>query len=333
MNGNQLNPFAGASGRWATQMLKKAALEGRALNAAVLRTADTLRHDEWKHFDDAILEEAKIRLVGVADLFKANLVANVPNALGKMVYAYERLTDMGESQTSLDGISRTDNDEQEFQLSQLPMPITHKDFFLNIRQLAASREKGEPLDTTKVRTAGRVVAEGLEKMLFQGGRTFGGLPIYGYMTHQNRNSSGFGTGGDWAQAAKTGADILADVLTMMTSLAADRMYGPYWIYVPADAGVKLEGDFKANVSQTIRQRLEAITGIAGVRVADQLPTSNVIMVQATPDVVQWVNGEGIQTVQWDEYGGFQVNFKAFSIGVPLIRADITGRCGVYHMTD
>jgi uncharacterized linocin/CFP29 family protein len=325
--------FSGATGRWATTMLKKAALEGKALSAAALRTLDSLRHEEWKYFDDALVAEATIRLRGVADLIAAGLVKNVPNALGKTVFGYEKVTDMDPATTSLDGISRTSNDRQEFQLNQIPLPITHKDFFINLRVLAASREKGESLDTTQVRTAGRVVAEQLEKMLFQGGPQFGGLPIYGYMTEPNRNQSGFGTNGDWGQSAKTGADILGDLLTMMLALQADRMYGPYWLYVPTDAGVKLENDFKANVSQTIRQRLESVDGIAGVRVADQLPSSNVILVQATSDVTSWVQGEQLQTVQWDEYGGFELNFKAFAIGVPLVRSDAAGRSGVYHMFD
>lgn len=322
-----------SGGRWATSQLKAAALAGKALNANVLRTLDTLRHEEWKFFDDAIIEEAVIRLVGVADLIGAGLVRPVPNALGKTVFGYEKVTDMDEAQISLDGLGRTGNDRQEFDLNQIPLPIVHKDFFLNLRTLAASREKGESLDTTQVRTAGRVVAEKMEYMLFQGGPTFGGLPIYGYMTHPDRNTSGFGTNGDWAQAAKTGENILADVQTMMTALAADRMYGPYWIYVPADAGVKLGGDFKANSDKTIIQRILEVPGVKGIRVADQLPTSNVVMVQATADVAAWVQGENLQTVQWDEDGGFRINFKAFAIGVPLIRSDADGRSGVYHMTD
>jgi len=325
--------FTGSAGRWATAQLKKAALEGKALSAAALRTLDTLRKDEWKHFDDALVAEGVIRLVGVADLIAAGNVIPVPNAMGKTVFEYEKITDMDAATTSLDGISRSDNDRQEFELNQLPLPITHKDFFINLRVLAASRERGESLDTTQVRTAGRVVAEQLENMLFNGGKTFGGLPIYGYTTHPDAVDTGFGTGGDWGQAAKTGENILADVQTMLAALKANRFYGPYVIYVPADADVKLSGDFKANSDKTIRQRLLEVEGISAIRTADQLATSHVVMVQMTRDVAAWVQGETLQTIQWDEYGGFEVNFKAFAIGVPLIRSDIAGRSGVYHMHD
>jgi uncharacterized linocin/CFP29 family protein len=335
MNGNvELGKtlFAGATGRWATAQLKAAALTGKALTAQVLRTLDTLRHEEWKFFDDALIEEATIRLVGVADLIGRGLVIPVPNALGITVFGYEKITDMDPAITSLDGLGRSANDRQEFILNQLPLPITHKDFFINLRTLSASRNGSTPLDTTQVRVAGRVVSEQLENMLFNGGPTFGGLPIYGYRTHPNRNTAAFGTGGSWDQGAKTGEQILTDLQTMKTGLHADRMFGPYWLYVPADAAVKLDGDFKANSDKTIRQRLEEVDGILGVRVADQLPTANVLLVQATRDVTAWVQGETLQTVQWDEYGGFQINFKAFAIGVPLVRSDADGRSGVFHMS-
>jgi hypothetical protein len=329
--------FGGATGRWATNMLKKAAMEGRALTAAALRTLDTLRHEEWKAFDDALIEEAKIRLVGVADLMGAGLVIPVPNALGKTVFGYEKVTDMSEASVSLDGLSRTPNDRQEFSLGQQPLPITHKDFFINLRTLAGSRERGEPLDTTQVRTAGRVVSEKAEEMLFQGGPQFGGLAIYGYMTQPQRIVSvTFDGTKDWGDSSKTGPSYLKDLLAAITALHANRMFGPYWVYVPGDAGVVIDNDYVptagTNSTGTIRARLEAVNAVKGIRVADQLPSGNVIVSQATVDVAAWVNGESLQTVQWDEYGGFQINFKAFQIGVPLLRVDAAGRSGVCHIT-
>jgi hypothetical protein len=57
-------------------------------------------------------------------------------------------------------------------------------------------------------------------------------------------------------------------------------------------------------------------------VADQLPSGERRHEAGRPvDVAAWVKGESLQTVQWDEYGGFKINFKAFAIGVPLIRSD------------
>jgi hypothetical protein len=57
----------------------------------------------------------------------------------------------------------------------------------------------------------------------------------------------------------------------------------------------------------------------------------VVFVQMTEDNVVWVQGEPAQTVQWDEAGGFELNFKVWQIAVPLIRSDAQGRSGIYHL--
>lgn len=328
---------ANGSGRWATQMLKAAAAKGGTLSSAALRTLDTLRHEEWKFFDDVLIEEAKIRLVGVADLINAGLTKSVPNGLGKTIFGYETVTFMDEAEVSLDGTSKTPNDRQEFELHQSPLPITHKDFFLNLRTLVASRQQGEALDTTQVRTAGRVIAEKAEKMLFQGGPTFGGMTIYGYTNFPHRQTSDFDDSKDWADATKVGESYMDDVTTAITAMAAQRQYGPFMVYVPADAGVRIENDYlvtgQVSVGKTIRERIESVAQVAGVRIADQLPSGNVLFVQMTPDNIVWVQGEPLQNVQWDEGGGFTLNFKAWQIAVPLIRADAQNRCGIYHFAN
>ncbi len=321
--------LGGGGGRWATEQMLKALNEGRDMTTQELRTADTLRHEEWKFFDQALVQAALIRLVGVADLINMGLTRPVPNALGKMVLAYEKVDFMDEATESLDGLlAATDNDRQEFSFNQVPLPIIHKDFFLNLRTLAASRNGGTPLDTLQVSTAGRVVAEKAEKILFQGGKTYGSLKTYGYLTHPDKNVVSFTSGKSWDNPTKAGADFLTDLQLAINALVAKRMYGPYMVYVPGDAGVNLDNDFKAFGTQTIRQRLEAVTGVLGIRVADQLPTNHVVVVQMTVETAAWIQGETLQTVQWDAVGGFKINFKAFMIGAPLIRSDSANRCGV-----
>ncbi len=325
--------WGGASGKWAGEQLLRALSSGKGMTPAALRTLDLLRKDEWVHFDEALVEEGAIRLRGVADLIAAGLTRPVTDAMGKTVFQYENVTDMDPATTSLDGMTQTENDKTEFALQSLPLPITHKDFWINLRVLMASRTRGEALDTTQARAAGRKVAEQLENMLFNGGKTFGGLPIYGYTTHPRRNLCTFEVvGGAWSNVAKTGTQILADVLTMIAAAEDDRMYGPYWLYVPSNTSTKLEEDFKAQSDKTIRQRLLEIDRLQKVQVVDQLAADNIILVQATSDVTAWIMGENLQTVQWDVQGGFQINFKAFAIQVPLIRADAQGRSGVQHMS-
>jgi len=324
--------YNAASGRWAGEQMARAAAEGRPLNASVLRTNDTLLADEWRIFDQSIVQAATIQLRGVADLISAGLVRPVANSLGKTLLSYEKMGFMDPATVSMDGVTRTEMDRLEFELASLPLPITHKDWYLNLRTLTASRTRGEPLDTAGSRIAGTVVGQMAEQMLFQGGKVFVGVPIYGYTTHPNRNTMTFGTNGNWVQAAKTGTDILNDVLAMISASVTARQYGPWVLYVPRNSNVGLDADFKANSTLTIRQRLLQIDGLQKIQVVDQLPANNVVLVQMSEDTVVWVQGEPLQTVQWDIQGGFHINFKAFQIGVPLVRADINARSGIVHMS-
>src|SRR5574341_802479 len=320
--------WRGSSGRWAGERLLRELQAGRPLSPAALRDLHTLRKDEWIHLDEALVEEGQIRLVGVADLMAAGLTIPIPGAMGKTLLQWEKVTDMNPAETSLSGVSRTEGDRQEFELGNLPLPITHKDFDLNLRTLEASRQRGESLDTTQGRVAGRLVAEQLENMLFNGGRTFGGNAIYGLLTHPNRNEVDYNANEDWQNAGKTGEEILIDVLAMVAAAHGDRFFGPYRLYTGSADGLILEKDFKANSDLSIRQRIEQISGFGpgSVKVSDQIAVNNQVLVQMTRDVVAMADGEPIQSVMWDIEGGFIVKFKAFAIQVPLVRADAQGRC-------
>lgn len=322
--------FAGGNGMWAGQQFIKAMKFGQAPSPAHLRTLDVLRKDEWRSFDEALVTEGALRLTGVADLVAAGLTVNIPNGLGKTVHEYEKITDMTPAVHSLDGNVRSEGDRQEFQLASLPLPITHKDFHINLRTLMASRNRGEALDTTQVRTAGRLVSEATEDLLFNGAaQSWGGLSIFGYRTFPDRNVGGF-SGANWDTAV--GAVIVTDVQAMMSVLRADRFFGPYWLYLPANFEANFDNDFKAETQQTIRQRLMEFDSLTAIRVADQMPDDEAVLVQATSDVVQMVQGEALQTVQWDINGGFGINFKAFTINVPLLKSDHASRSGVFHIS-
>ena len=320
------------SGRWATERLLKALARGEDLSVATLRDLDTLPRDAWIQIDSVIATTAASRLQAVADLLAAGLTTPLPNALGVTVLGYEKMGDIDPATVSMDGMARGEFDRLDFSFASLPIPITHKDFFYNIRTIAASRRRGESIDTTHAALAARRVSEKVEEMLLIGGKTFAGLPIYGYTTHPSRNTAAFGTNGNWVQAAKTGENILADVQTLMSLLEGDKFYGPYWLYVSRNASSKLEGDFKAATSISTRQRIAELNGIARIEYLDLLPANTVLLIQPTPDVVTLVNGEEPQSVQWDVGGGFGVNFKVFAIQVPLIRADAAGNSGIAHMS-
>lgn len=321
--------LTGSQGRWAGEQLMAALQNGGNLHPDVLRTNGVLRRDEWIQFDTEVVDAALERLRAVSDLIGAGLTKPLANSMGKTVLSYDITGDLADATLSMDGMVRSENDRPARTYGQLPIPITHKDWFIPLRTLAVSRNGGEGLDTTMIRGAGRKCAELQEDMLLNGGKTFAGLPIYGYRTHPQRHTSAFGAGGDWSQTAKTGDQMYDDLQVALGVLRSNRMYGPYWIYIPMGFSKNMDKDYKANGSLTVRQRLMQVDGVAAIRELDSMPAAQMVIVNAQRETVVLIQGEPLQNIQWDIEGGFGVEFKTFQIQVPLIRA-MAGQSGIYH---
>lgn len=304
-----------------------------AVNGKAVPVANaTLRKDEWKQYDEAILKAAQQRMVGIADLQSRGLTYNISNGLGTTVLEYEDQSDIEDAQVSMDAVTRGRNDRPEFDINYLPLPIIHKDFQINVRALNASRTTGQSLDTTMAELAAQKVVELAETYLFQGWGTFtyGGGTIYGYEDFTARNTVTLSV--NWDASAKTGAEIIADVLAMKQASIDDRYYGPWVLYVPTAYETVLDEDYVAGYPKTIRQRILEISGIQDVKVVDKLTANNVILVQMTSNVVRLVNGLGITTVEWQTEGGMVFHYKIMMIQVPQLRADQNGRTGIIHLS-
>jgi uncharacterized linocin/CFP29 family protein len=305
------------------------------MNVNALRTNEILHKDEWKNFDTTVVEVAKSKLVLVGDLMARGLTYNLNNALGTTLVQWEQLTEITDAEVSMSGLSDTQKDKPTYGLKSLPIPLIHKDFSINIRALEASRKTGQSLDTTQANQATRRVSEMIEKMFVQGfSLPFGGGNIYGLTNHGSRNTGSLTSA--WSNAAiTTGEEIVADVLRMMAALVVDNMYGPYVLYVPNDYYTRLADDYKANSDRTILERLLAIPGLSSV-----LPTSylvggtngQVVLMQATSDVVDVIDGIQPTPVMWDSHGGFVMNFKVMAIMIPRVKDDASGQCGIAHYT-
>lgn len=303
------------------------------MSANALRTNDTLRKDEWKHFDEAVVEISRQRMVGVQDLITRGLFFNIENGLGTTVLEYETQSDLEAAEINMTGSSRAANDRVEYDIAYLPLPIVHKGFQLNIRVLNASRKLGQPLDTTMAQICAKKVAEKVEEILFTGASTytFGGGTLYGYTDHPSRNSVTLPLA--WDDSSKTGALVVTDVINMKQASIDDLHYGPWVLYVPTGYETVLDEDYNTNYSNvTIRDRIKLIGGIEDVKVADKLTADNVILVEMQPETARMVIGLQPTTVQWDTEGGMVNHFKVMAIMVPQIRADQEGKSGLIHLS-
>lgn len=296
--------------------------------AVPIQTNATLRRDEWKLLDEAVLRISESRLGGIQDLISKNLVYNIGSGMGSTVLEWHDLSDAMEADLTMDGVTRSAGDRPAYQTNYLPLPIIHSDYEINARVLAASRNKGEPLDTTAAERAARKVNERLESMLFTDTTyTFGGGAIYSYLNEPNINAVAIPLA--WDNAAKTGALILTDVLNMKQASIDALHYGPWRLYVPTAYETVLDGDYDVTTpGTTIRERILKISGIENVSVIDTLPANTVVLVQMTTDVVRLVRGMGIQNVEWQTEGKMITKYKVMTIQVPQVRSDQEGHSGV-----
>jgi uncharacterized linocin/CFP29 family protein len=294
-----------------------------------LRANATLRRLEWQLYDTAVIEVARRRLVGIQDLISMGLTYNVPDALGVTQIVWEQISTMTGAEMNMSGLSKTPSDRQEFNLNTLPLPIIHKDFNINIRQLYSGRRIGTPLDVTQAQLSSRIVTETVETLLFAGSTVLGtNNTIYGYTNAPNR-ATGSVTAA-WSSA--TGTQIVTDVLAMIQAAKNNNMYGPYYMYVPSAVYTAMGADFKSFSDRTILERVMAIPGILGIKETKDLSASNILMIQMTSDVIDLVDGMQPTTVQWETEGGMVVNFKVMCIMVPRVKFDYVTQSGIVHFS-
>lgn len=326
---NALRPWVGSDGRSYVTVNDN----GTPRSVPLINADATLRKNEWIMLDQAVIRAARARLAALNRIRGAGLEFTIPNGMGKTILEYQTMSDPGRVTKSMDGLRRGENDRPVFDLRPLPLPITHGDFSFSARQLAVSRSDptGTPLDLTMPEAVARRLAEDLETDLI--GRTdtysYGGAAIYGLTTLSQRNTKTLtspATGG-W-----TPATTLQEVLQMKTQSQDDFFFGPWAAFCSTDWDEYMDDDFSAAKGDlTLRQRIGLIDGITAPVTLDYLPkTFTLILVQLTQDVIRIVIGMDFITVQWQEQGGMELNFKIMCIMVPQLRYDYNGRCGIVH---
>jgi len=293
--------------------------------------ATVLPHEVWIEMDRVILEEANIRLVGVADLQTPGLTKRT-RGLGATVIQWQDSSNMEPAEVAMDGSTRSMRDRIEYTTKFMPLPIVFKDFSFSTREIEASAGLSvETIDTGAAREAGRLVAEEIERMLFKGLSTYtaGGGTIYGYEDFISRNTGSLTA--NWDASASTGITIRNDVANMLQSKRDDRQHGDAVLYIPTGYQKVLDDDYRANYPKSIQTRLLELNELSSIKVADQLTANNVVLVQLTQDNVRLVIGLDIQTIHWSTNGLTQ-NFKVMAVMIPNLRATQGARSGIIHYT-
>jgi len=329
-----LRPFIGDDGKTYVTIYKGGDLNKPSnYQTSPILTNGTLRRDEWKQLDEAILEISRQRLGGVQDLIDNGLVYTLGNAMGTTVLEYHDVSDAMEADLTMDGVTRSKGDRPKYGTNYLPIPIIHVDYEINSRVLAASRSLGNPLDATSAERAARKVNEKLETMLFTNtSYTYGGGTVNSYLSDSNVNGVTLSNYGNWDDSSTSAAKIIKSVMAMKQASIDAYHYGPWMLYIPTNYETAIDLDYDAQTpGTTIRERILKIANIKGIKVVDTLPADKVLLVQMTSDVVRLVRGMGITNVQWQTEGKFITKYKVLTIQVPQIRSDQDGHSGITLM--
>jgi len=304
-----------------------------------LNTNATLRRDEWKKLDEAVMQVGRFRLGGVQDLVSKGLTYDLGNAMGTTVLEWHDVSDPMEADVTMDGVTRSNGDRPKYQHNYMPLPIIHVDYEINLRELSASRNMGNPIDTTAAESAARRIVEKIEAMLFTnityafGEKDARGRnSIYSYINHPDRIPMSI-AGAHWDDLVSTiGLTILNQVLVAKSASIAKYHYGPWMLYIPQNFEIVIDKDYDTTTpGTTIRERLMKIEGLQGIKVIDTLPADNAVLVEMLPSTVRLVRGLGIQNVEWSTEGNFVTKFKVLTIQVPQIRSDMNKKCGIVHL--
>lgn len=310
---------------------------GQKPRAERVNNAATLGYDAWKIFDQAVVQALRARTKAFADIRAAGLTYSIPNGMAHVVLQYQTVGDISRATVSLDPKRRSDSDTPEIGVGLLPLPITHKDFNINLRTLEVSRSgiAPIPLDTTTAALAGKKVAEEVERMTIGTSTfTYGGGTIYGYINLPQRTIKADLT----VPTSANGATTMNEILTIRQALINKFHFGPYRLYFNKQWASVLDLDYIGSGTGysgiTLRQRLLSIPDFQSVDILDFLPSTNwnMVMVEMQPETVRAVVGMEPQVVRWEEYGGFELCHKAMCILVPQVRPDSAGGAGIGHGT-
>jgi hypothetical protein len=124
---------------------------------------------------------------------------------------------------------------------------------------------------------------------------------------------------------------------MRETMYANGYFGPFMVYTSTGYDLYFDDDYfrsgSTAIQRTLRERILAIDGIAGMRRLDFLTTNyTIVMVQMTPEVAQAIVGMDVTTFQYDTRGGAQKNFRVACIMVPLLKAPYNGVAAIIHAT-
>lgn len=235
-----------------------------------------LTEEELVHIETVVLETYRY----VLQARKIFPVINIGQGGGKQIYRYYDEEDPSDAAIDMTGKAQVD-DHPEKQHHDIDVPVIHKEFFLNWRDIASSRTVGPSVLDDSIRTATRKVAEAEDRLLISGEcTTWAAQGLTGLFTATLRTTNP--AIGNWP------ANAIADVNVARAALQASGFVGVDPILIGPPALVKCLDGLIANTSDTYRTAL-----LDNNLVSDIIESSNAYAADCGEDsVVLVVPGAG-----------------------------------------
>lgn len=294
-----------------------------------------LRKYEWEQIDAAVLDVVRQPNVAVNDFLRLGLTQPL-DGLGVSISTYEQLSDMTEADLNMNGEVRGEKDAVEFTPVNIPVPLIFKDFQIPLRTLEASRRAsgGGPrasLDTTQARVATRRVQDKIDTMIFNGEtKKLGDSNIYGFTNHPKRlvKTSAECGGGDFG----TSGNAYKTINGAIGFLQGLGYNGPFGVYISRTQYHQINQLITNTAVSEMSAIIAGIPGLQFIKPADRLADGKMIVWQTTQDVADLAIAQDVTPIQWEDLGGFLVNFRVFTAVTIRIKYDAADNCGVIEVT-
>lgn len=235
-----------------------------------------LTEEEMLYVEEKVLETFRYNLIG-RNIFE---VINIGQGGGAQVYRWYDEEDPSAAQISMTGKAQTD-DHPEKEAHDIDVPVIHKEFFLNWRDVASSRRVGPSVVDDSIRTATWRVRDAEDMLLISGEHTgWAALGLEGLFTATGRTNN--------AQSGNWPANAVADINTARAALQAAGFVGIEPVLIGPPALVKCLDGLIANTGITYRTAL-----LDNNLISDAIESPNAVAADGGVDsVVLVVPGNG-----------------------------------------
>ena len=299
---------------------------------SMMGNASPVHKDVWGRWDKEGIEVQR----DVLAVFNSISGLSKPLPIGVLVNNFQRISDSGSVNISLDGRSKDRADQPLIDYVGTPVPIIDSEFRFGWRQMEAERAAGfSTLDMAAANNANRRVAEKLEDLVINGDSSIvvGSSTIYGLRTVPNRNTGTHGL----TLATATGAQWVDAIKNAVSKLIADNYAGGttgVTIYLNlSDYFVAGATEFTNGYPKKILAALLEIPFVESIIPASKVPANEIIGLVRRRDVVEILSAMP-QTTR----PKFRANpeddyvFTVMAAAAPQFKWDYSNQCGIVQLT-